>query len=202
MTVSVVLSSSGMGPPTPLMKNSERVRPMLSRQTRTLFWWTTRMPSARSVTVSLVPSAEYGMPVTSLTDSGVPRALGTKVTAGQLGTRMLSARANPQSRTSAMAAALVNGELRNIGFLPGGDDALDTHGAIVGDDDVHPVAFAGLRRGFRHRHERAARRELHGHLQRVRIRRPHGRRRVRDHALRRIQGTWWQQGYGHRAPAL
>src|SRR5688572_603637 len=196
MTVSVVLSSSGMGPPTPLMKNSERVRPMLSRQTRTLFWWTTRMPSARSVTVSLVPSAEYGMPVTSLTDSGVPRALGTKVTAGQLGTRMLSARANPQSRTSAMAAALVNGELRNIGFLPGWDDAFDAHGAVVGDDDVHPVALARIGGSLRDRHQGATRRKLHGHLQRHRIRRPERRRRQRDHPIRGVEGARWRQRHG------
>ena len=34
------------------------VRPSLSRQTRTVFWRTTRLPSARVLMVSLVPMAE------------------------------------------------------------------------------------------------------------------------------------------------
>ena len=58
MTVTVVLSSSGVGPPMDDSENSERVRPSLSRHSRMVFCRTTRLPSGSVVTVSLVPSAE------------------------------------------------------------------------------------------------------------------------------------------------
>ena len=58
MTVTVVLSSSGLGPPIDDSENSERVRPSLSRHCRMVFWRTMRLPSGSVVTVWLMPSAE------------------------------------------------------------------------------------------------------------------------------------------------
>ncbi len=55
------------GPPMDESENSERVRPSLSRHSRMVFCRTMRLPSGSVVTVWLVPSAEYGAPVTSRT---------------------------------------------------------------------------------------------------------------------------------------
>src|SRR5688572_17278435 len=67
MTVTVALTSRGVGPPMDESENSERVRPLLSRHRRMVFCRTIRLPSGSVVTVWLVPSAEYGAPVTSRT---------------------------------------------------------------------------------------------------------------------------------------
>jgi hypothetical protein len=58
MTVSRELISTGVGPPMEVNSYSERVRPSLSRHTRTVFCRTTLLPSGAVSTVSLVPMAE------------------------------------------------------------------------------------------------------------------------------------------------
>ncbi len=108
MTVTVVFSSTcGESPEDPPRVDSEisdLVRPSLSRHWRMRFCRTTRLPLARVMTVSLVPSAEYGAPVTSRTLLELPAGIATNGVAGHMGTS--SAPAANAAHISASARAV------------------------------------------------------------------------------------------------
>src|SRR5688572_11223427 len=153
MTVTVVFSSTcGESPEDPPKVDSEisdLVRPSLSRHWRMRFCRTTRLPLASVMTVSLVPSAEYGAPVTSRTLLELPAGIATNGVAGHMGTS--SARtAGSAAQTSVSARAVPSRRLQRdaigrsvVEYIGGGHDAIDAHGAVVGDHDVDPVTFAG-----------------------------------------------------------
>jgi hypothetical protein len=88
---------------------SERVRPSLSRHCRMTFCRTTLPPSAVVNTVSLVPRAEYGAPVTSRTLLDMDRDCAELASAG--------GQAGISTTTSALAGSAATSKAKDPNAL-------------------------------------------------------------------------------------
>src|SRR5688572_10184190 len=120
--------------------------------------------------VSLVPSAEYGAPVTRRTLLEPLLGAAAVGVAGQVGTssaRTVAGAAPPSIQASASASARASWRLQcdaigrslvsEVGSGFGRHDAIDANGAVVRDHHVDPVTLAGAVRPGIHRHQRALR---------------------------------------------